>query len=67
MYLDLSFPIDRSPEHAFGFLDNDGCGCFLAYTTIPSLHACYETRRVHCDGLWTQPLLAYLSLLHVHE
>jgi hypothetical protein len=63
MYLDLSFPIDRSPGHAFGLLDNDGCACFFAYTTIPSLPAWNETRCVHCDWLWTQPLLASLSHL----
>jgi hypothetical protein len=63
MYLDLSFTIGRSPEDVFGLLDNDGCACFFAYTTIPSLPTWNETRRVHCDRLWTQRLLA--SLWHL--
>ena len=54
--------MNLTPGH-FGFPDNDGCACFVAYTTHPSLPACEETRPIHCDGLWTQQVLAQLSRL----
>jgi len=52
--------MNLTPGH-LGFPDNDGCACFVAYTTHPSLAACEETRPIHCDGLWSQQLLAQLS------
>jgi hypothetical protein len=53
--------MNLTPGH-IGFPDNDGCACFVAYTAHPSLPACEETRPIHCDGLWSQQLLAQLSL-----
>lgn len=44
-----------------GFADADGCTCVVTYTAHPSLPACEETRPIHCDGLWSQRLLAQLS------
>lgn len=54
--------MNLTPGH-LGFPDNDGCACFVAYTTFPSLPACERTRPIHCDGLWTQQVLAHLSRL----
>ena len=54
--------MNLTPGH-LGFPDNDGCACFVAYTTHPSLPACERTRPIHCDGLWIQQLLASLSHL----
>jgi len=51
----------------FGFPDNDGCACFVAYTSHPSLPACERTRPIHCDGLWSHQLLAYLSHLDFNK
>jgi hypothetical protein len=51
--------MNLTPGH-FGFPDNDGCACFVTYTTHPSLPACERTRPIHCDGLWIQQLLAYV-------
>ncbi|MGB9299741.1 MAG: hypothetical protein WCD51_04010 [Anaerolineae bacterium] len=58
--------MNLTPGHV-GFPDDDGCACFVTYTTHPSLPACEETRPVHCDGLWTQQLLAYLSHLDFNK
>ena len=55
-----------TPGH-LGFPDSDGCACFVAYTTHPSLPACERTRAIHCDGLWSQQLLAYLSHLDFNK
>ncbi len=52
--------MNLTPGH-LGFPDNDGCACFVTYTTHPSLAACEETRPIHCDYLWSQQLLAQLS------
>jgi hypothetical protein len=54
--------MNLTPGH-FGFPDDDGCACFVAYTTFPSLPACEQTRPIHCDYLWTQQLVAQLSRL----
>jgi hypothetical protein len=58
--------MNLTPGH-FGFPDDDGCACFVAYTTHPSLAACEQTRPVHCDGLWSQQLLVYLSFLDFNK
>ena len=58
--------MNLTPGH-LGFPDDDGCACFVAYTTHPSLAACEETRPIHCDGLWTQQALAYLSFLDFNK
>jgi hypothetical protein len=52
--------MNLTPGH-LGFPDDDGCVCFVAYTTHASLPACDLTRPTHCDGLWTQQVLGYLS------
>jgi hypothetical protein len=58
--------MNLTPGH-FGFPDTDGCACFVAYTKHPSLPACEGTRPIHCDGLWTQQLLACLSFLDFNK
>jgi len=58
--------MNLTPGH-LGFPDDDGCACFVTYTTHPSLAACEETRPIHCDGLWTQQVLARLSLLDLNK
>jgi hypothetical protein len=58
--------MNLTPGH-FGFPDNDGCACFVAYTTHPSLPTCERTRPIHCDGLWSQQVLAYLSFLDFNK
>lgn len=65
-FLILLALMNLTPGH-FGFPDNDGCACFVAYTTHPSLAACEETRPIHCDGLWSQQLLARLSSLDFNK
>lgn len=58
--------MNLTPGH-FGFPDTDGCSCFVTYTTDPSLTACDRTRPIHCDGLWIQQLLLYLSHLDLNK
>jgi hypothetical protein len=58
--------MNLTPGH-FGFPDDDGCACFVAYTTHPSQPACEQTRARMCDALWSQEVLAYLSRLDFNK
>jgi hypothetical protein len=58
--------MNLTPGH-FGFPDSDGCACFVAYTTHPSLPECEGTRPIFCDGLWIQQPLLYLSHLDLNK
>ena len=58
--------MNLTPGH-FGFPDNDGCACFVAYTTHPAVAACEQTRPIDCDALWTQQLMARLSVLDFNK
>ena len=58
--------MNLTPGH-LGFADTDGCTCVVTYTMHPSLPACEQTRPIHCDGLWSQQLLAYLSHLDLNK
>ena len=58
--------MNLTPGH-LGFADTDGCACLVTYTTHPSLAACERTRPVHCDGLWIDQLLVYLSHLDLNK
>ncbi len=47
----------------FDYPDDDGCACFVSYTSNESKPSCDQTRRDMCDNLGLGPLLALLGAL----
>jgi hypothetical protein len=47
----------------FGFPDEDGCACYVSYTTQLADPACEVTRPIHCEQLLLSRMISYLSYL----
>lgn len=58
--------MNATPGH-FGYPDTDGCACFVAYTTHPSLATCDQSRPRNCDGVDFDGLLVSLSYLDFNK
>jgi hypothetical protein len=57
--------MNATPGH-FGYLDTDGCACFVTYTMHQPLAICEKLRPQQCDFRFDQ-LLVFLSYLDFNK